>query len=119
VSDINKSIDEYFNLQEQIYKYFDYVEDWCVFPMEDKRSLYWIISDDIVFYCDRPLTIQIMVDEDYYSAVIYKQRFLNKWVYRAENLTMVLADTQVDGNKFLMIFDNEKEIVDKNVIEEI
>jgi len=30
---------------------------------------------------------------------------------------MVCVDTQTDGNKFLMIFDNEKECKDKDIIE--
>lgn len=45
-----------------------------------------------------------------YECQIYTQRFLPKWVYRADELTMICVDTQTDGNKFLMIFDNAKEV---------
>jgi hypothetical protein len=45
----------------------------------------------------------------YYSNLIYTQRFLPKWVYRGEKFTMICVDTRTDGNKFLQIFDNEKE----------
>lgn len=36
-------------------------------------------------------------------------RNLSKWVYRGEMYTMIVVDTQTDGNKFLRIFDNAKE----------
>jgi hypothetical protein len=48
--------------------------------------------------------------EDGYAAEIYTQRFLPKWVYRGAEYTMVCVDTRTDGNKFLMVFDNKKEI---------
>lgn len=47
---------------------------------------------------------------DYYEHEIYTQRFLPKWVYRGEDYTMICVDTRVDGNKFLQVFDNKKEI---------
>lgn len=45
-----------------------------------------------------------------YSNEIYTQRFLPKWVYRGKDYTMICVDTHTDGNKFLQIFDNSKEI---------
>ena len=48
--------------------------------------------------------------KNYYEDQIYTQRFLPKWVYRAEDYTMISVDTQCDGNKFLAIFDNTKEL---------
>jgi hypothetical protein len=47
---------------------------------------------------------------EYYSNEIYTQRFLPKWVYRTDDYTMICVDTHVDGNKFLQIFDNAKEV---------
>ncbi len=31
-------------------------------------------------------------------------------VYRGQDYTMISVDTHVDGNKFLQIFDNKKEV---------
>ena len=50
---------------------------------------------------------------EYYSASIYTQRFLRKWVYRGKDFTLVCMDTHTDGNKFLGVFDNSKEIKGK------
>lgn len=108
---INKTIDNYFKLQGEIFKHFGYVEDWVVIPIDDRREFYWRINgtekDGEVEFC----TESTFKDEDHlYSDVIYTQRFLPKWVYRAEDLTMICVDTQTDGNKFLAIFDNKKEV---------
>jgi len=46
----------------------------------------------------------------FYRNDIYTQRFLSKWVYRGEDYTMICVDTHTDGNKFLQIFNNKKEI---------
>ena len=47
-------------------------------------------------------------DGNFYTEEIYKQRFLPKWVYLGKDFTMICCDTQVDGNKFLRVFDNAK-----------
>jgi hypothetical protein len=60
-------------------------------------------------------TAQDLDDEDagnYYSNEIYTQRHLPKWIYRGAEYTMIVVDTHTDGNKFLQIFDNSKEITE-------
>ena len=49
-------------------------------------------------------------DQNYYCDDIYTQRFLPKWVYRGEEYTMVCCNPHEDGNKFLRILDNSKEV---------
>lgn len=99
---------DYLKMQQEIYAYFGYVEDWVVIPISDEREYYWYVSNGDVCYAD---TEQELKDQDgnYYENPIYKQRFLDKWVYRADDYTMICVDTQTDGNKFLSIFDNAKE----------
>lgn len=104
-------LDGYFKLQEEIYKYFGYVEDWRVIPMDDRREYYWRIvgseqSGDVE-YCTEPT----FTDENHlYSDEIYTQRFLPKWVYRGEEYTMICVDPHTDLNTFLAIFSNNKEV---------
>lgn len=108
-----KILDQYLGLQEKIYKYFGYVEDWVAIPIDDRREYYWKIvggeqHGGEVEYCTEPT----FTDEDHlYSDSIYTQRFLPKWVYRGEDYTMIVVDTHTDGNKFLAIFDNTKELL--------
>jgi len=106
-----KLLDDYFELQEQIYKYFDYHEDWVVIPIEDTREYFWRLDGagpGTIRFAD---TEELLNDpnKDYYENSIYTQRFLDKWVYRAKDYTMICVDTHTDGNRFLQIFDNNKE----------
>lgn len=103
-----KLLDQYFEIQKQIYYYFGYVEDWVVIPIDDSRKYFWCINrEEFVRFADSKENL--FSDGNYYENEIYKQRFLKKWIYRAKDSTMVCVDTCIDGNKFLQIFDNSKE----------
>lgn len=107
-----KLLNDYFKLQQEIYNYFGYKENWRVIPLDDCTEYYWYLTgegegDNICFASSE----QELQDEDdeYYEEEIYPQRYLEKWVYRGLDYTMVVVDTQTDGNKLLSIFDNKKE----------
>lgn len=106
-----KILDDYLKLQEEIYKYFGYEEGWVVIPIDDGREYYWsyVEGSGIVKFAD---TLEELKSENgnYYENEIYTQRFLKKWVYKSKDFTMICVDTNTDGNKFLQIFDNSKEI---------
>ena len=117
-------VDKYFALQKELYKYFGYVEDWCVIPPDPCMGDYWMITgpedicDTSVVWSPNPFTIEnIKSGQNIYSGTIYTQRFLPKWVYRGPEHTMVSVDTKTDGNKLLMIFDNDKECKDKQLMQ--
>ena len=105
-----KLLKDYFELQKQIHDFFGYVEYWKTIPLEDCTDSVWCISeegeDGEVFYAD---SMEGFESGKCYSGQIYTQRFLPKYVYRADGFTMVSVDTQCDGNKYLMVFDNTKE----------
>lgn len=108
-----KLFDEYFKLQKEIFDHFGYVEDWVVIPLDDAREYYWTIEDGDTGSVRFAESKELLEDEEageYYSNEIYTQRFLPKWVYRTDDYTMICVDTHTDGNKFLQIFDNAKEI---------
>ena len=105
-------IGTYFALQKEIHEYFGYKEDWRVIPMEDAREYYWSLEQDSsgggeVHFAESP---EQLGTGEAHSNEIYTQRHLPKWVYRNNDYTMVCVDTHTDGNKFLQIFDNKKEI---------
>lgn len=109
-----KLLDEYFDLQKRVHEYFGYVEDWVVIPLDDATEFYWLLKQKpegwgSVRYAINKESL-LRNDGDYYENQIYTQRFLPKWVYEGEEYTMVCVDTQVDGNKFLQVFDNSKRI---------
>lgn len=109
-----KQLDEFNKRRKEIFDYFGYAEDWVAIPIEDRREMYWNLKEKesgkghVVFY-EEPLTNELIIDGAHYSNEIYTQRFLSKWVYRGEEYTMICVDTRTDGNKFLAIYDNNKE----------
>ena len=107
-----KLLDEYFKIQKQIYDYFDYKEDWVIFPIDDATEYFWMLFDNnsVRFAETEEKLIDKNNDEEYGENEIYTQRFLPRSVYRTEDYTMICVDTCTDGNKFLQIFDNSKEI---------
>ena len=121
-------IKEFFEQQKQVHDYFGYVEDWKVIPLEDSTDCYWYLTPDSVWYCYNKENAVSLVDNDLdydadevdendvYSNEIYTQRFLPKWVYEADDYTMICVDTQTDGNKFLSIFDNSKRVHDDGTV---
>ena len=112
---IMELLKQYFELQKKIYDYFRYKEDWVVIPLDDSTECYWHLTDDEVLFYDKPLTKEIIDDGAYYCNSIYTQRFLPRWVYHGKDYTMICVDTHTDGNKFLQVFDNNKEI--KSILE--
>ena len=117
-----KLLTEYFEKQKELFEYFGYVEDWVVIPMEDNTEMFWSLDtsgneDDNtcrgeVIYAVKEEDLGDWDAGEFYSASIYTQRFLPKFIFRGKDYTMVSADTHCDGNKFLMIFDNSKEVKD-------
>lgn len=133
-------LNQYFNLQKQIHDYFGYEEDWKVIPLDDGTDYYWHVTDEesgVVYFAEDEDTLRkaVAIEEklssrvlmgpefdkylrdleeqevgDYYRSEIYTQRFLPKYVYRGKDYTMISVDTRTDGNKFLQVFDNSKEV---------
>lgn len=110
----------YFKLQEEVFNYFGYVQDWKVIPLDPQLGRHWMIcgpedkGSTAVVYSDKPFTREsIEAGSDIYSGNIYTQRFLPKWVYRGKDYTMVAVDTHCDDNKVLMVFENKLECTDQ------
>jgi len=113
---LENTLTSYFRIQREIYEYFGYKEDWEVIPIEDRTQYTWQLQGreatigegygGAVRFWRTP---EELASEDYYQDDIYTQRFLPKWVYRGAEYTMIVVDTHTDGNKFLAIFDNNKE----------
>lgn len=117
VPSIKTKIKAYFDLAEEIHKYFGYKEDWVSIPMDNRIGDYWMVIGEGVggryVHSPKPFTQEsVEAGAEIYGGSIYTQRFLKQWVYRGKELTMVCADTHTDGNKFLMIFENDKECTD-------
>ena len=106
-------ITQYFELQREVHNYFGYKEDWTVIPLNDDREYFWHLLQNndgggkVVMWDGFPSAEKTVDGNNLY---IYTQRFLPKWVYHGEEWTMVCTDTHIDGNRFLSVLDNQKEI---------
>ena len=104
-------LDQYFEIQRQIYEYFGYVEDWRAIPLSDCRDYFWRLEGEgpgSLHYADTEDELSSETGQ-YYVDEIFTQRHLPRWVYRGEHFTMVSCDPHTDGNVFLRILDNSKE----------
>ncbi|RKZ95071.1 MAG: hypothetical protein DRQ40_04435, partial [Gammaproteobacteria bacterium] len=114
----NEVVDAYFKAKASVHKLAGYVEDWVDIPLGDYRGMQWMIigSDDggTCVYGDE-LSVKSCGGGECYSASIYTQRFLPKWVYRSPSHVLICIDTQIDGNKFLGVFDTDKEVHDEDI----
>jgi hypothetical protein len=111
-----KQLDDEQAARQAIFDYFGYVEDYRILPLDDSREMFWRIDgterEGSVVFAE---TEEALEDDDagnYYSNEIYTQRFLPKWVYRGEEYTMICVDTRTDGNQYLQIFSNSKELTE-------
>lgn len=120
---INDIVDDYETLKTLIFQHVGYKEDWKAIPLSDDREMFWAVDkkeDEWLKFSPQKEALEYWLadnDDEYgeygnclYSDQIYTQRFLPKWVYRGAELTIVCVDTHTDGNKFLRILSNDKEV---------
>jgi hypothetical protein len=123
MSGIGDTVDCFFGARAAIFAHVGYAENWCVLPINDSRDQFWAVDkyerEWVKFSPERaPLVYWLGNHADEYGSygnvlyqnAIYTQRHLPKWVYRGAELTLVVADTQTDGNKYLQLFCNANEV---------
>jgi hypothetical protein len=106
---VKQAMQQIATLTQQIYDHVGYVEDWTYLPIDDCTEHFWRVDNDSVRFAD---TVDDLLSEDeYYENEFF--RSASSDVYRGADYTAVAVDTHCDGNKFLQIFDNTKEINDQ------
>ena len=111
-------LNSFFGVQQRLFDYFGYVEDYVKIPLRDDTDAHWLLQQNEngrgkVTYASEELTLELLDRKNpgtFYGDSIYTQRFLPRWVYRGKDFTMICVDTHTDGNKFLAIFANAKEV---------
>jgi len=107
-----KQLIAYKEALKEIYDYFGFVEDWSVFPLEDATAYWWFIERGCVFYFDSLEAYEQRDESHTYVVEILHHRFYPNAIYEGKDnkYTMIIVDTNTDGNKFLQIFDNSKKV---------
>jgi hypothetical protein len=109
-----RQLDNYNKAQQELFDYFGYVENWVSIPVEDSREYFWTLYGEGPGHVEFAATSADLLNKDegnYHEEEIYTQRFLPKWVYRGEEYTMISVLGSTDGNKFLRIFSNSREML--------
>jgi len=115
-----KLLDAYSKLEKEIYKYFGIPQTWYVFPLDDSCEHYWSIKGGEVHFSKSKKIHEKLVKngydydelgvDDYYTNEIYTYKDYENPIFRGKDYTAICVDTHTDGNKFLQILDNKKEI---------
>lgn len=113
-----KLLDQYNEIQQKIYDYFGFKEGWHVYPITDSKAMFWCIKDDMIYKWSSMDSYNNLDEDDFYNDEIITHS-QNKGVYKGKEFTAVLVDTNVDGNKFLDIYDNSKMVEWKDEIGEL
>jgi hypothetical protein len=119
---LSEKLKAFEELKQQIFEAFGYVEDWRAFPLFIELSAHWFLTgeegEDEIVFSPTPFTTELIESgEQIFSAYVYSYRHLNKYVYRTDTHTMVLADPRSDLNIFLYVFDNKNQCTDEGLIE--
>lgn len=118
---IDAIVDSLFEAREAIFEHVGYKEDWRVLPIVDYRDDFWAVDEHerewVKFSPSKEALVYWLENDDYgphgdnvYEHEIYTQRHLSKWVYRGEELTLIVVDTHTDGNQYLQLFCNADEV---------
>jgi hypothetical protein len=109
------SVDAYFAAKDALHKAFGYTEDWHLYNVRDYREHWWCAEKSYsVYFADKPEIVDRILQgreptEDYYSHVVRTDRFLGRSTWAdGHGHTMLLCDTETDGNVILAIFDDAK-----------
>lgn len=93
--------------KQEIYDHVGFKEDWTVYAIDDQTNMFWKIEGGEVRFAE---TVEKVDSDEGYSDEILTHRFYPKSIYRGKNLTLIMVDTNTDGNKFFSIYDNAKEM---------
>ena len=107
-----EALNGYFSLHREIQDYFGYKEDWEVLPLSDERDMYWMLVEGkspFVVYSTEPLTVDAINDIGICIQFVYGCHRTRRTAYRRDDLVAVPLGPDIDGNRFLMIFDAAKE----------
>lgn len=99
---MNELIEQHFSSEQEILERFGHERNWHVAPLDDARDSWWLIIDgSLCWWNEEPEDIE---DAEYDGEIV------NNYIHRVEGYCLVHIDTSCDGNEFLMILDEEKEL---------
>jgi hypothetical protein len=112
---IREVLEQHVNTSEEIYSYFGYRKEWRRFLVSDCREYYWYFDDSRdpgdLYYT--PIQFEETGIES--GKRLYTDITVGKW--NEGGLTMIEIERNYTHNKRVMIFDDDKELIDEALIE--
>lgn len=107
---IKNLLNRYQEIEQQIYNYFGYEEEWRKMPLDDCTEYFWCFDGNgNVHYCEaknKTLAKEIIKKGEH----SYSDKIRKNIIHIKCDLTLICLNTNCDFNVFLSIFDNSKEI---------
>lgn len=101
---------QYQVLEKEILEYFGYQEQWRVLPLHDSTDMYWMVDRNGVHFGEEYADCAYgAAESESDKAFMFSNELCGK-VCRGKDYTAVPVYTNCDGNMFLQIFDNAKEV---------
>lgn len=92
-------LDAYAKAEKSILDHVGYEHGWAVYPIDDLTDYPWAIHENELYYWNEDFLL--------YTAPMLYINGKNK-ICKGSELSLVVMDTQTDGNVFLGILDNNK-----------
>lgn len=101
-------LDKYKESLKAIHEYFNFEEDWCVYPIDDRREMYWFTVESSIIQFKK-LEDYTNLSDEIYTDTIWRYSGYPQ-ILKGPNYSMILINTQTDGNVFWAIYCNDKEV---------
>lgn len=113
---LGEHINEYMRNRSAILDAFGFNEQWHDYPIWDERDSFWFFDGrEEIFHADS--VADFSDDMKYYSSYIVRSRD-GTMIYSKDGLSMMIVDTQTDGNIVLSIRDDLKRLTENPIKEE-
>ncbi len=105
-------IERFDNAKQDLYDHVGFKEDWVIYAIVNRTEMFWKITSNQkeVRFAETKKKFISTADSGYYFNEILTHRNYNKSIYRGKEFTMILVNTNIDGNKFFAFYSNDKEI---------
>lgn len=105
----------YFSMQREILQYFGYTETWQEIPLDDQTDSWWFIDAglSVIFSNSAKEDLLLSIKED--TGNYYQNEIIEGCIFQKKEYTMIFTDSGTDNNRVLQIFDNEKEIKERDL----
>lgn len=102
---VSEAMLAYENAKQYVFEHCGYVEQWRDFPLNDERTSFWSVNQrGYVRHADSEKELKEQTGNYYEAEVVNNSN--NKGVYRGKRYTLVIINTNTDGNVFATVFDN-------------